>query len=344
MNLGTSFEQDQLEKILVSAFKPKEQKAPIPLRHKRKKVIILAGPTACGKTEMSLLLSQAVRGEIISADSMQVYRGMDIGTAKATPQQQAFVPHHLIDVRNVRDPYNLVDFFYEARHCCEHLCAYETVPIVVGGAGFYLHGLLYGPPNGPPTVPEVRKAIEEEAERVGMEALYERVKERDPKYADSITKADSQKIIRALEIMTLTENRVSSLSWKERGVSLNYDFRCWFIHRSRESLKERLELRCDQMIKDGLLDEIQSLKKEGLLENTSASQAIGYRQGLEYLDSDQTEEDYEHFVKQFKTATRRYVKRQFTWFRKEPLFRWLDLELHDLETAVDIIVQDYKRS
>lgn len=344
MSAGPTFEQDELEKILVGVFKPEYQKAPIPIKQKKKKVVVLAGPTASGKTEMSLMLGQALRGEVISADSMQVFRGMDIGTAKATPQQRSFLPHHLIDIRNINETFNVLDFFQEARHFCEKLCAFNHVPLVVGGTGFYIHALLYGPPNGPPSVPEVRKAIEKEAERLGINTLYERLKMQDPVYANTLTNNDKQKIIRALEIITLTGDPVSRLSWKERNVSLNYDFRCWFIHRNREELYRRVEERCDKMIENGLLNEINELEKNGLRNNHSASQAIGYRQGLEYLASPQTEKDYNYFIEKFKQASRNYVKKQFTWFRREPLFRWLDLDLHDMETGVDIIVQDFKRN
>lgn len=344
MNTGSTFEQNQLEKILVGVFNPKEKKAPIPLRRARPKVVVLAGPTASGKTEMGLFLSNALRGEIISADSMQIYRGMDIGTAKATPQQQALVPHHLIDIRSVRESFNVVDFYHEARHYCEKLSSHNVVPIVVGGSGFYIHTLLYGPPNGPPSIPEVRKALEEEANRLGIDKLYERLVALDKNYAESITPHDRQKIIRALEIITLSGNSVSVLPWKERNMYSGYDFRCWFIHRSRENLYHRIEKRCDEMIEKGLLKEIASLEENGLKENLSASQSIGYRQGLEYLQTNRKEEDYDEFIRNFKQASKRYVKRQFTWFRRESQFRWLDLELHDLETAVDIIIQDYKRN
>lgn len=343
MNVGPIVEQEHFEKILVGAFRPKEKKAPLAYHYSRPKIIILSGPTACGKTEMSLMLGDALRGEVVSADSMQVYRGMDIGTAKASPHQRSLIPHHLLDIRGVRDNFTVVDFYHEARHCCEKLCSHGVTPIFVGGSGFYIHTLLYGPPNGPPSVPKVRKALEEEAVRCGVEVLYQRLKKQDPNYAASITVKDRQKIIRALEIITLSGNQVSRLPWKEKNHSLGYDFRCWFIHRSRETLYKRVEDRCESMLENGLLDEIKHLKEDGLLENPSASQAIGYRQGLDYLNSDKSEEAYESFLQEFKKVSRRYVKRQFTWFRKEPLFQWLDLDLHDMETAVDIIVQDFKR-
>lgn len=281
-------------------------------------------------------------GEIISADSMQVYRGMDIGTAKATKEERLRVPHHLIDIRDVKDNFNVVDFYYEARHCCQTVLGHENIPLIVGGSGFYLHSLLFGPPSGPPSVPELRKSLEEESERLGSEVLYERLQQLDPQYAATITKHDKQKIVRALEIITLTGKKVSKLSWKGRRKPQNYDFRCWFLHRPRELLYGRIEKRCDQMISDGFLEEVIHMDKLGLRQNSSAVQAIGYRQAIDFLDSKQTKEDYKKFVETFKQASRNYAKRQFTWFRREPLFRWLDLDMHDPEVAMEMIRQDYE--
>lgn len=306
-----------------------------------KKIIVIAGPTAAGKTELSLLLARTVGGEIISSDSMQVYRGMDIGTAKATPEQQAAIPHHLVDIRDIHEPFNVVDFYYEACSAIDNIFSRDRVPVVTGGSGFYIHSLLYGPPSGPPSVPEVRNALEEEAEREGIALLYKRLLELDPVYASTIMCHDKQKIVRALEIMQLTKQKVSELPWRAREQPVNFDFRCWFIHRPKEKLHERIDRRCDQMLENGLLAEVAELEKRGLRGNHAASQAIGYRQSLEYLDGPQTQERYAAFVNQFKAATRQYVKRQFTWFRKEPLFRWIDIDMHDPETAIDMILTDY---
>lgn len=287
-------------------------------------------------------LAQAMDGEIISADSMQVYRGMDIGTAKVSLEERLLIPHHLIDIRDIQESFNVVDFYYEARHACQQILDRGNVPIVAGGSGFYLHALLYGPPSGPPSVPELRKSLEEEMDRLGSEALYERLVELDPQYARSITKNDKQKIVRALEIMTLTHKKVSKLSWKGRRKPQNYDFHCWFLHRPKDKLYERIDKRCDKMLKDGFLDEVRRLDQQGIRQNSSAAQAIGYRQALDFLRTSQSSEEYEKFVKAFKQATRNYAKRQFTWFRKEPLFKWLDVDLHDHEMVFDIIKKDYE--
>lgn len=343
MQTGITVEKEEIERIFLGLATEAQKQIPANLPRPKKKVIIIAGPTGCGKSDLAMQLAQDIGGEIISGDSIQVYKGMDIGTAKPSPADRELVQHHLVDIRNVTDPFNVVDFYYESRHCCQLIHNRENIPIIVGGSGFYLHSLLYGPPSGPPSVPELRKSLEIEIEKLGSEALYDRLSQLDLEYARTITKHDKQKIIRALEIITLTGKKVSKLSWKGRRKPLNYDFRCWFVHRPKDELYKRIEKRCDRMIKDGLLEEVENLIKEGIRSNTSASQAIGYRQALDYLSSLKTEEDYVKFLDAFKQASRHYAKRQFTWFRKEPLFRWIDLDLHDPEVVMDIIKQDFEQ-
>lgn len=307
-----------------------------------KRIIVIAGPTGSGKSALAVKLAKAIDGEVVSADSMQVYRGMNIGTAKVTLDERHEAAHHLIDIRDVQEGFNVVDFYFEARQACQQIIERGHVPIVAGGSGFYLHALLYGPPNSPPSVPELRRALELEIEQLGSEALYKRLVQLDPIYAQSITKNDKQKIVRALEIITLTHQRVSQHAWRGRRKIPHYDFRCWFLHLPKEKLNKRLEKRCDQMLKAGFLNEVKQLEEMGIRRNTSAAQAIGYRQALDYLQTAQTPVDYEHFVKTFKQATRQYAKRQLTWFRKEPLFRWIDVDAHDPEVVFDIIKSDYE--
>ena len=212
-------------------------------------------------------LCRKLPGEIVSADSIQIYRGMDIGTAKPSLEERESIKHHLVDIRNVDEPFNVVDFYYEARHACQTILNRDNIPIIVGGSGFYIHSLLYGPPSGPPSVPELRKSLEMEMKKLGPDALFERLAQLDLDYARTITKNDRQKIIRALEIITLTNKKVSKLSWKGRHKPMNYDFRCWFLHRPRETLYRRIEKRCDQMVDKGFLEEVEKLieqaRKEG---------------------------------------------------------------------------------
>lgn len=342
MTSGISLETEEVKRIILNFALEVQKKIPSNLQKQKKRVIVLSGPTCCGKSALAMQLAQAIDGEIISADSMQVYRKMDIGTAKATVEERLVVPHHLIDIREVQESFNVVDFYYEARQACQQILDRGNVPIIVGGSGFYLHTLLYGPPSGPPSVPELRKKLEEEMESLGSEVLYERLMQLDPQYAHTITKNDKQKIVRALEIIALTHKKVSKLSWKGRRRPQNFDFRCWFLHRPKEKLYQRIDQRCDQMLAAGFLQEVEQLKQEGLKNNTSACQAIGYRQALDFLTKDHNLANYEQFVKDFKQATRHYVKRQLTWFRKEPAFHWIDMDMHDPEIVFDLIVKNYE--
>lgn len=306
--------------------------------------LFLAGPTGVGKTEISVHLAKAVNGEIVSADSMQVYRGMDIGTAKATLEQQGVVRHHLIDIKEITEPFTVVDYFYAAEQVCEDIERRGKMPIIVGGAGFYLHALLYGPPAGPPSVDTLRTQLEQRLKDEGAEALYAQLEEQDPDYAATITPHDKHKIVRALEIISLTDTPVSRLPWKSREPIVPVPFRAWFFHRPRADLYRRVEERCDAMIAEGFLDEVEKLAQVGLRDNDSASQAIGYKQALAFLDSDRSERAYERFVRDFKKASRRYVKRQFTWFRKEKLFDWIDVDDHDPQIIADQLAQGLRTS
>ncbi|MBM3199247.1 MAG: tRNA (adenosine(37)-N6)-dimethylallyltransferase MiaA [Chlamydiae bacterium] len=307
----------------------------------KKRVLVLSGPTAVGKTALSLQIAKAIGGEIISADSMQVYKGMDIGTAKPSIVEQQEVPHHLLDIRNVRESFNVVDFWKEASEAVEEVFARGHIPILVGGTGFYLHAFLYGPPGGPPSDAGLRRQLEETLEQQGSAFLFAELSRLDPEYARSVSLRDTHKVIRALEIIALSGKKVSSFAKQTNRQP--YEARCWFLYRPKEILYERIHERCDEMIRQGFLYEVEALHKEGLADNPCTSMAIGYRQALEFLSSPRSHEDMEHFVYCFKQASRRYAKRQFTWFRKEPLFRWLDLEETQMERALEIILQDFEK-
>jgi len=337
------FEKQEIERFFINAIIQAELEQRSKKSTKRKKAIILAGPTGCGKSALGMILAKLIGGEIISADSMQVYRGMDIGTAKPSKEEMLEVPHHLIDIRDVSECFNVVDFYYEVKRCLQEITDRDSIPVIIGGSGFYIHALLYGPPSGPPSVPSLRKVLEQEMAEKGADGLYEKLKLFDEEYAKTISIHDKHKIIRALEIIELTGQKVSKLSWRERVCPLDYDFRCWFLHRPRSSLYRRIEKRCEKMVKQGLVEEVKGLENKGIRENPSAFQAIGYRQTLEYLESKQADADFQEYLLKFKKASRNYAKRQFTWFRRETIFRWLDLDLHDPETAVDIILTDLDR-
>jgi tRNA dimethylallyltransferase len=341
-NAGTICEDKELQ-LLLAQFPLEQAHKPLP-RAQKKKVIVMAGPTGVGKTVLSLLIAKVIGGEIVSADSMQVYRGMDIGTAKVSIEQRQEVIHHLIDSRSLDETYNVVEFYREANLAIKEILDREAVPIVVGGTGFYIHSLIYGPPSGPPSEPELRAQIEIELDKLGTEVLYKRLKQLDPDYAMTVTPKDRQKIVRALEIISVTKNKVSALPSANSELAEAYDFRCWFLYMPKEVLYPRIEKRCDEMLAKGFTKEVEQLELQGLRKNKIASQAIGYRQCLSYLQSLKTPEDLQKFIMLFKQSSRRYAKRQFTWFRKEPLFRWLNLNKVSLEIAAEIIIRDYEQS
>lgn len=339
---GMAIETEEIKRIIRHFALDAQTQMVSKFQRKRKRVIVISGPTCCGKSALAMKLAQAIDGEIVSADSVQVYKGMDIGTAKATTEERLLVPHHLIDIRNLSETFNVVDFYYEARQVCQEILDRGNVPIVAGGSGFYLHALLYGPPSGPPSIPELRKSLEDEIELLGSESLYLRLLDLDPLYAKSITKNDKQKIVRGLEIIALTEKKVSKIAWKGRRKPQNYDFQCWFLHRPKDKLYDRINQRCEVMLAEGFLEEVKRLDALGIRENSSASQAIGYRQALDFITTTETPADFMNFVSAFKQATRRYAKRQFTWFRKEPLFRWLNVDENDPETVFETVKKEYE--
>lgn len=338
--LGTAFGNKELQGVINPFAIPLGEKIPTP--YQKKKLIVLAGPTGVGKTKISLKIAQVLGGEIISADSMQVYRGMDIGTAKVKHEERGSIRHHLIDSCDLDETFNVVEFYQEARQALREVYARDHVPIVVGGTGFYIHALIYGPPQGPASVPHVRESLEKEMNEKGSLVLYERLKTLDPEYAKTITFRDKHKIIRALEIMSLSEKKVSSFMPSTHSFE-DFDFRCWFLYMPKEELYPLIDHRCERMIAEGFVEEVKKLKNEGLCQNSSASQAIGYRQCLEFLNTPQSADDWLQFIDKFKQASRRYAKRQLTWFRKEPSFRWLNVHKLGLDHTIEMILQDYER-
>lgn len=315
-----------------------EQKQKIEEDSCKPPVIIIAGPTAVGKSAFAMQAAKLFSGEIISADSVQVYRGMDVGTAKPSLQDRKEVVHHLVDLVPVTEPLNMAVFGELAKEAIYSTLARGKVPIVVGGSGFYLRSLMRGSPPGPSADPFVRAHIEEELERLGTGVLYANLQKLDPCYAATISCADRQKIVRAFEIMILSQKKVSDHKWQENSP---FRFCPFFFVRDREVMYRRIEQRCDMMLQQGLLQEVQYLLKDGLLENPSAASAIGYRQCLEFLKSDQTPEAVKNFIVQFKQVSRRYAKRQLTWFKKEPQFAWLDLDKMSFQEVLDRVIDEY---
>ncbi len=342
MGESSILQKKSLQELLSKMYLPLSQK--IPLLGPKKKVIVLAGPTGVGKTELSLKLAHILGGEILSADSMQVYRGMDIGTAKVSKKVREDVPHHLLDIVDVHEPFNVATYFSMATKALDEIVSRGNVPIFVGGSGFYIQSILYGPPLGPKSDPKVRKQLEKKMEALGCSAMYEQVQLLDPEYAKTITENDRHKIIRALEIMTISEKKVSEFKRPLQIKNDTYNFRLWCMHYPLETLYHRIEKRCVEMLDQGFIDEVKRMKSLGLEQNSLAAKAIGYKEALEFLSSLQEKEDWEWFLYSFIRASRRYAKRQCTWFRKDPHFRWVNLEKTGKERFMECVLQDYEQS
>ena len=195
-----------------------------------KQVIIIAGPTGVGKSALAVNLAKQIDGEIVSSDSVQVYRGMDIGTAKVSQEIRKIIPHHLIDIRDIQDTYHVADFYKDAKSAILDIQKRGKVPIVVGGTGFYLHTLLYGSPKGPPADLKTRAMLDEDCARYGISHLFERLQTLDPKYAAKVSKNDAHKILRALEIIEISKQTVSSFMVDEEKSDPDFDFQCWYIY------------------------------------------------------------------------------------------------------------------
>lgn len=281
-----------------------------------KKLIVIAGPTASGKTALSIAVAQRLGGEIVSADSMQIYRGMDIGTAKATAAEQAMVPHHMLDLLPPGENYSVSRYVEEASAVCEEIIGRGRVPVVTGGTGLYIDALLAGRRfaglSGEDS--SLRKKLNEDYDRLGGEEMLRRLRETDPARAEKLTPGDRRRIIRALEVFGITGETISAHDAQSREQAPAFDALYTVLEfRDREKLYRRIEQRVDRMYQDGLLEEVQLLEKAGIPEESTCLQAIGYRQAMQILRG---ELDQEEAVRITKQATRRYAKRQLTWFRR----------------------------
>ena len=288
----------------------------------KKPLIILTGPTAVGKTALSIELAKRIGGEIISADSMQVYRYMDIGSAKITKEEMQDVPHHLIDVLNPEEEFNVFRFQEMAKEAMEGIYGRGHIPIIAGGTGFYIQALLYdidfAEEEG---ASEVRLRLEREAKELGNEALHERLKLVDPESAKSIHPNNIKRVIRALEFFEINGNKISVHNRTEREKEAPYDF-CYFVlNDERERLYQRIELRVDEMLNAGLLKEVKELKDRGYHKNMVSMQGLGYKEILAYLEGESSLEEAVYLIKR---DTRHFAKRQLTWFRREKEVIWVN--------------------
>lgn len=304
----------------------------------KRPLIVIGGPTACGKTGFSIKLAKKIGGEIISADSMQVYRYMDIGTAKVTPEEADGVPHYLIDEFDPDEEYNVMIFQQKAKAYMEEIWAKGKIPILVGGTGFYINALLY---DNDFTETENDTSYREEcyklAQEQGPEVLYERLQEIDPEYAANIHANNVKRVTRALEYHYLTGQKFSEHNAEQKGKETPYDAAVIILTMDREKLYERIELRIDLMMEQGLLEEVKGLLDRGYTPDLVSMQGIGYKEFIPYFNGECT---LEEAVTQLKTNTRRFAKRQLTWFRRQIDGLWIDLSKATGEEALEDVL-DY---
>mgnify|MGYP000055008866 FL=1 len=301
----------------------------------KRPLIVLTGPTAVGKTALSIRLAKALDGEIISADSMQVYRGMDIGSAKVTKKEMDGVRHHLIDVLEPEEDFNVAAFQRMAKEALEEIYSRGKLPIVAGGTGFYIQALLYDidfrddTGEGP-----IRKELEKLAVEKGAEYLHSLLQQADPQSADQIHPNNIKRVVRALEYFRQTGEPFSLHNQRERERCSPYHFLYYVICSDRKNLYERIDRRVDAMMADGLVGEVQALKKRGVKRGMTSMQGLGYKEILDYLDGTCSLEEAVYVLKR---DTRHFAKRQITWFRREREVRWLKLE--DFGGDLDRVLQ-----
>ena len=288
----------------------------------KKPLIILTGPTAVGKTDLSIKLAKAVNGEIISADSMQVYKKMDIGTAKIMPEEMDGIPHYLIDVLDPKEDFHVVLFQKLAKEAMEEIYAKGKIPIITGGTGFYIQALLYDIAfdNNDGDM-AYREELEELAKEKGAEYLHNMLAEIDEEAAKSIHANNIKRVIRAIEFHKQTGRKISEHNEEERQKVSPYNFVYFVLNNDRQVLYERIEKRVDIMLEQGLVAEVEALYKEGYDSNLVSMLGLGYKEILAYLKGECTLEEAVYILKR---DTRHFAKRQLTWFKREKEITWVN--------------------
>lgn len=287
----------------------------------KKPLIILTGPTAVGKTALSIKLAKAVNGEMISADSMQVYRLMDIGTAKIKKEEMDGIVHHLIDVLEPTEDFNVVTFKNLAKKAMDAIYAKNKIPIIVGGTGFYIQALLYDISFEETEVSAYRAELTAYYEKHGAHALHERLKNIDPVSYDTIHENNVKRVIRALEFYYETGYPISKHNEEQRENESPYNFKYFVLNDDREKLYKRIEKRIDQMVAEGLVEEVKMLLDYGCTKDMVSMQGLGYKEIVPYLEGECSLEDAIYVLKR---DTRHFAKRQLTWFRREKEVTWID--------------------
>ena len=287
------------------------------------RLICLLGPTAVGKTEIAIQLAQRLNAEIISVDSRQIYRQMDIGTAKPTPEEKQAARHHLIDCVDISEPFSVADYQSLADTAIADIQNRGKRVLLVGGAGLYFRVIVDGLFKGPGADPALRKRLEGEVAQFGVDALHDRLRVCDPESADRIHPNNIVRVIRALEVYELTGTPMSELQQQWHPEKQRYPFIAFGLTMPRALLYRRIEQRVDVMLANGLIAEVESLLAAGYGRDTIALRSFGYKELIAYLDGDCT---YLEAISQLQQNTRRFAKRQLTWFRKDTRIEWLDRE------------------
>ncbi|MCR4611633.1 MAG: tRNA (adenosine(37)-N6)-dimethylallyltransferase MiaA [Lachnospiraceae bacterium] len=285
------------------------------------KLIILTGPTAVGKSDLSISLAKRIGGEIISADSIQVYKGLDIGSAKITKKEMHGVNHYLIDVLDPKEDFNIYIFKEMAKEAIDKIYSNGKIPIIVGGTGFYIQSVIYDIDFEKEDNSTIRKELEEIADKKGSEYLHNKLKEIDETSAMKIHPNNIKRIIRAIEFYKLNNRPISEHNETERDKEPVYDVNYFVLNDKRELLYERINKRVDIMIEQGLVDEVKNLMEQGIDESYNSMQGIGYKEIVSYLNG---KISLEQAVEDIKKNTRHFAKRQLTWFRREKDVKWIE--------------------
>lgn len=298
----------------------------------KKTVIVIVGPTASGKTSISIELAKKINSEIVSADSMQIYREMDIGTAKPTEEEKSGIKHYMIDIVNPDEIFNVSKYKMMAEKAINDIIEKGKTPIVVGGTGLYISTLINGIEftNIEGDV-EYRDMLKQYAKEQGIEKLHSKLEKIDPEAAKVINKENVRRVIRALEIYKITKKTKTQLD-KESIKEVKYDYKIFGLMWDREKLYQRINKRVDIMINDGLIEEVRNLIQKYTLSST-AIQGLGYKEVIEYINGQVT---YEQMIEKLKMETRRYAKRQMTWFKRDKRINWISAE-NSLDSICSLI-------
>ena len=300
-----------------------------------KKIVVVCGPTASGKTALSIALAKAFDGEVVSADSMQIYRGMDIGTAKPTLEEREGIPHHMLDVAEPGESYSVSRYVQEATACVEDILSRGKLPIVCGGTGLYIDGLIRGTDFQPAgTDNGIREELEKEWEAQGAETMMARLAAVDPDSAGRLHLSDKRRILRALEVYLATGETITAHNARTKAIPPRFEAVMIGLNtQPRDILYGRIDRRVDVMLEQGLLQEVQTLLEKGLLEGTAA-QAIGYKELLAHFRGEMTLEAAADLIRQ---KSRNYAKRQLTWFRRDERVKWI---VYNAPQAAQAVLQE----